>query len=328
MTDGSAAGVTAIVVGDQLPTRPPGPGRPISAIEVDGLAGWVAFDGVPLPGVAVRVLDAGLRPVATGVVGELCVRGAGLADGLHADPAGTAARFVPDSTVDSGVRLYRSGLLARFADDGTLEQLGPVAQRRRVGTHRVEPYRTRELLDALPAVVDSRVVLRSGASHGRDRLIGYVRTVPDAPFDADGTRRNLAEARVRRHLIPDVIMRVESWPLTGAGVVDLDRLPEPPASTDEPTAGDRRWDDKFETLLREALATASYEGELTPDLSLTDAGLDSFRTVGLLLALEQGYGITIPDDFPIVDMFRTPWSLWESVDSLRAAQAAEGWDSE
>ncbi|HKT02550.1 MAG TPA: condensation domain-containing protein, partial [Rugosimonospora sp.] len=103
-----------------------------------------------LPGVGVRVVDAGLRPVATGVVGELCVTGPALAEGYHADPAGTAARFVPDPAGPPGSRLHRTGLLARFAADGTLEQLGPVDQHAWVDGHRDEWYRTREALDAQP----------------------------------------------------------------------------------------------------------------------------------------------------------------------------------
>ncbi|HKS99814.1 MAG TPA: phosphopantetheine-binding protein, partial [Rugosimonospora sp.] len=104
------------------------------------------------------------------------------------------------------------------------------------------------------------------------------------------------------------------------GAIDPDRLPDPPAPAEAPApAGAPLWDEQFETLLREALAAASYQGELTPDVSLTDAGLDSFGTVGLLVSLEQGYGITIPEDFPVVDIFRTPRSLWETVASLRDA---------
>jgi acyl carrier protein len=314
----SAVGVTAIVDGDRRTARPEGTGRPVSAIEVDAVPGWVALDGEPVGGVGVRVVDADLRPVATGVVGELCVSGAGLAQGFHADPARTADRFVPDPAGASGSRLYRTGLLARFAGDGTLEQLGPVRQHKRVDGHRAELYRIRELLDAQPVVVDSYVVPGIDPSHGRDRLIGYVRTVADASFDANGTRRALAEARVPRHLIPDVLIRVDSWPLTSGGTIDPERLPAPPDTADGPApGGPRLWDDQFETLLREALATASYEGELPPDMSLADAGLNSFGTVALLVALEQGYDITIPDDVPVVDIFRTPGSLWEMVASLR-----------
>jgi non-ribosomal peptide synthetase component F/acyl carrier protein len=316
---GLPAGITAIVSGDQPAARPAGPGRWIPAIEVGALPGWVALDGRPLPGVGVRVVDDERQPVPTGVAGELCLSGAGLAEHCHADPAGTAERFVPDPTGSAGSRLYRTGLLARFLDDGTLEQLGPVEQRARVDGHRTEPYRTRELLDAQPAIVDSYVVGQADPARGRHRLVGHVRTVADVPFDADRIRKALAESRTPRHLIPDVLIQVDSWPMTNAGIVDLDRLPELPDVTGGAAAEERPWDDEFENLLRDMLASVSYAGDITPDASLADSGLTSFATVGLLVALEQTYGITIPDDVPFADMFRTPRSLWEMVEALRNA---------
>ncbi|MFD1045892.1 phosphopantetheine-binding protein [Kibdelosporangium lantanae] len=77
------------------------------------------------------------------------------------------------------------------------------------------------------------------------------------------------------------------------------------------------WDEQFETLVKETLASVNYTGELTPDVALTDLGLDSFTTVGLLVALETAYDITIPDEIQIVDMFATARALWATVAALR-----------
>ena len=250
-----------------------------------------------------RVLDGDLRPVAVGVVGELCAGELPDSD----DPAHAADRFVPDPLGSNGSRLYRTGQLARVRSDGTLEKLGPIEA--------VELYRTRELLDAQPAVASSYVLPHNG------RLVGYVLMAEGATFDEDELRRALAGSRLARSLIPDVVLRVEDWPLTESGAIDRDRLPEPSA-VDEP-AGERPWDEQFETLLRNALQTVGYQGEFTADVPLSDSGLGSFGTVGLLVAIEQGYGITIPDDFQIVDMFRTPRSLWDTIATL-VAEVSDG----
>jgi acyl carrier protein len=208
-----------------------------------------------------------------------------------------------------------TGRLARRAEDGTLQELGPVTQRRRVHGRLVEPYRSRELLDTLPGVLDSWVVWDPDPA--ADRLVGYVRTAGDTDFDAAAARQALAAARAPRYLIPDALVGVDAWPLTGAGSIDVSRLPEAPAAGEDAPADERPWDDQFETLLRDALDAASFDGPVTPDLSLADAGMDSFGTVGLLVALEQAFGITIPDDVPVMDMFRTPTSLWRIVAGLR-----------
>jgi non-ribosomal peptide synthetase component F/acyl carrier protein/aryl carrier-like protein len=325
LTSGPAVGVVAIIDGDRpaattVTVAAVGAGqRQIPALGVEALPGWVAFAGRPLPGVRARVLDAELRPVPAGVVGELCLSGAAMAEGFYADPARTAEYFVPDPEGDGGSRLYRTGRLARLADDGTLEELGPIEPAAGVDGLQNELYRTRELLNTHPCVRDSHVRLRSGSPSDRRRLIGYVRTVPDASFAPDELRRYLADQKLPRRLIPDVLSELDSWPLDEHGLIDADRLPEPPGDDGHQGAGERPWDDPFDALLRDALAAGHYHGELTPDLALADAGLDSFGFVGLLVALEQAYSITIPDDFPIIDMFRTPRTLWETVADLRAA---------
>jgi acyl carrier protein len=74
----------------------------------------------------------------------------------------------------------------------------------------------------------------------------------------------------------------------------------------------------LDDLLRNIFAATA--ATLTPDTPLTEAGLDSFGTVGLLVAIEQAYGITIPDDFQILDMFRTASTLWDTVSALRDAR--------
>lgn len=278
-------GVTVLVGGDpRLSATVPGV---ISVLETDTVPGYVAFDGDPVPWLGVRVVDTELRSVPAGVVGELFV---------------------------GGETPHRTGRLARFSVDGTLADLGPIGSTIRDGQP-IEPHRTRELLDTHPSVLDSVVVLRPDPGHGRSQLVGYVRTDPGTVIVPDEVRAFLAQRRLSRPLIPDVLVRVDTWPMDAHGVLDMAGLPEPPVTNDD----ERPWDDQFENLLRDTLAATAYRGEITPDLQLAEVGLDSFGTVGLLLGLEQTFGITIADDFQVMDSFRTPKSLWRAIDALRKA---------
>jgi acyl carrier protein len=42
-------------------------------------------------------------------------------------------------------------------------------------------------------------------------------------------------------------------------------------------------------------------------------------TVGLMVAIEQLYDLVLPDDYQIIDMFRTPRTLWEDIRAFRDA---------
>ncbi|MCZ7438686.1 amino acid adenylation domain-containing protein [Micromonospora sp. WMMC241] len=131
--------------------------------------------GRPLPGVAVRVLDEGLRPVPPGVAGELCVAGPQLADGYLGDEEATARRFVALPLPDGGVeRVYRTGDRVRFDAHRRLRYLGRLDDQVKIHGFRVEPGEVAAVLRGHPEVADAAVVARDDDGYG-DRLVAYVR---------------------------------------------------------------------------------------------------------------------------------------------------------
>ncbi|MFF8457066.1 amino acid adenylation domain-containing protein, partial [Streptomyces albidoflavus] len=98
--------------------------------------------GRPLPGYQVRLLDPHGNPVPTGVPGEIYVAGNGLARGYLHRPRLTAERFTANPHHDigttTGTRMYRSGDLARWLPDGTLEHLGRADDQVKIRGYRIE----------------------------------------------------------------------------------------------------------------------------------------------------------------------------------------------
>src|SRR6185369_12440600 len=95
--------------------------------------------GRPLANVQSYILDQRLRPTPIGVPGELHLGGAGLARAYINRPEATAEKFIPNPFSDKGERLYKTGDLARYLDDGRIEFLGRVDQQVKIRGHRIEP---------------------------------------------------------------------------------------------------------------------------------------------------------------------------------------------
>jgi acyl carrier protein len=74
---------------------------------------------------------------------------------------------------------------------------------------------------------------------------------------------------------------------------------------------DSTWPPRFEAVLREHLNRLPPEADLTGDLSMADAGLNSLGTVNLLVALEDEFGVLFPDELLAASTFETPAALWK-----------------
>ncbi|MEV0561435.1 amino acid adenylation domain-containing protein [Dactylosporangium sp. NPDC050588] len=179
--------------------------------------------GRPVPGTTAYVLDGFGQPAPMGVQGELCLGGAGVARGYLGQPGLTADRFVPDPfAAEPGARLYRSGDLARWGEDGTLEYLGRADHQVKIRGLRVELGEVEAQLYEHPSVRACVVVARHEEAGG-SYLVGFV-VVADGSLQAQNLRDWLGE-RLPVHLVPSVITVLDELPLTPSGKVDRRRLP-------------------------------------------------------------------------------------------------------
>jgi amino acid adenylation domain-containing protein/FkbM family methyltransferase len=148
--------------------------------------------GLPLPGVALHVLDERLRRVPMGVAGELCLAGEQLSRGYLGRPGLTAERFVPNAlATEPGARLYRTGDRVRFLPGGRLQFLGRLDRQIKIRGLRVEPGEIEAVLRESPLVRDALVVLREDQP-GDQRLVAYAvsRRRAGAPVATAGRLRH------------------------------------------------------------------------------------------------------------------------------------------
>jgi amino acid adenylation domain-containing protein len=171
--------------------------------------------GAPLDGMGAYVLDAGLRPVPVGVVGELYLAGAGVARGYLARPGLTAQRFVADPFGGGGGRMYRTGDVVRWRADGVLEFVGRVDDQVKIRGFRVEPGEVEAVLGRLAVVGEAVVAARRDGGSGA-RLVAYLVPASGGELDVEQVRSYVAGV-VPDYLVPSAFVVVDALPLTGTG---------------------------------------------------------------------------------------------------------------
>ncbi|WP_432279444.1 amino acid adenylation domain-containing protein, partial [Nocardia carnea] len=187
--------------------------------------------GAPVRNATEYVLDEQLRPLPTGVTGELYVAGIQLARGYHNRPGLTAERFVANPFDGGGTRLYRTGDLVRWRADGAMDYLGRNDFQVKIRGFRIELGEIDAVLAGHESV-NFAVTIGYEPPSGATVLAAYVHPADGAVVDT-GELIALAESRLPAYMVPASITVLDKIPLTPIGKLDRRALPEPELRTTE-----------------------------------------------------------------------------------------------
>lgn len=187
--------------------------------------------GYPVWNTGLRILDGMMHSVPPGVAGDLYLTGIQLAQGYLGRPDLTASRFIADPFAP-GQRMYRTGDVARWLDNGAVEYLGRSDDQLKIRGQRIELGEIDRAMLSLPGVVQAVahacVFNEAAAVDGGDarQLVGYLVFDAGLPQDTAALHQQLRQ-RLPPHMVPVVLIPLNELPLSANGKLDRKALPRP-----------------------------------------------------------------------------------------------------
>lgn len=254
--------------------------------------------GYPLAHTQVDVLDDHLQPVPVGESGELHVTGAGLARAYLNHPQLTAERFILNPFSDApNARLYKTGDVARYLPDGTLEILGRTDHQVKIREMRVELGEIESVLEQHPDIRETVVTAREDDS-GDKRLVAYI--VPKlASNEINQTvltkeLRNFLKEKLADYMVPCTFVMLAALPLTPNGKVDRCALPAPDQVRQEPEETFVAPQDELELQLTKIWEKVLGVQPIGVKDNFFELGGHSLLAVRLFAEIEQIFGKNLP----------------------------------
>ncbi|WP_083704450.1 non-ribosomal peptide synthetase [Serratia oryzae] len=265
--------------------------------------------GPTLANQSLYVLDAELKPLPQGVVGELYIGGVGLAQGYFNDTERTTERFIFHPM--TGERLYRTGDLGRTLEDGNIQFLGRIDNQVKLNGYRIELGEIERTLSAVPEIGQCVALV----TESNPRILLYY----TASQEMDHTYlHELLAQTLPEYMRPADMIPLESFPLSVNGKVDRRALPIPEQSVAQKayTAPSTEW----ETLCCDLWAEILRAERIGVDDNFYSSGGNSIQAITLCNRLSQALGREVT--FAMLSAYPTVRQFCQHLEQQTAVNAA------
>jgi amino acid adenylation domain-containing protein len=251
--------------------------------------------GRPIENTSVYVLDDKRRQVPPGFPGELYIGGAGVSQGYLNQAQLTTERFFSISINNSHQnRVYKTGDLAYFSENGNLEYLGRYDEQIKVRGYRIELGEIETIIKRHPSVKDSVVVVKTN-KHDKKNLLAYVVCHQEtAGFET--ILFEFIKTKLPDYMIPSHIVVIDRMPLLANGKLNRDALPDPNKKGSAPSGGFVAPRNDLEEKLSKIWAKILDVENVGITDNFFDLGGDSLSSIRLIAEIKNQTGFNVPID--------------------------------
>lgn len=178
--------------------------------------------GKPLGNNKVYILDTNLDIVPIGVIGEIYIGGAGIANGYLNNNDLTSSKFIPNP-LDSNEILYKTGDMAKWLPNGDIEFLGRADFQIKIRGYRIELGEIESHLLKHDNISETTIVVKEDVEKNKYFCVYYV---ADTKLDSVQLKNYLLKY-LPDYMIPSFFIQLDKIPINPNGKVDRSLLPEP-----------------------------------------------------------------------------------------------------
>jgi amino acid adenylation domain-containing protein len=277
--------------------------------------------GRPIANTQIYLLNDYLQPVPLGVPGEIYIGGVGVAKGYWQRPDLTAERFIGELERSRGDlipnaqcplalseaegmphALYKTGDLARYLHDGSLEYLGRLDNQVKIRGLRIELGEIEAVINQHPDVQQSVVILDSKQADNQ-RLVAYVvrksNSVESPHFTSE--LEKLLASQLPEYMLPSVFVVLSKLPLLPNGKINRQALPTPETvrHANQSYVAPRN---STETIIANILADVLRLERVGVDENFFELGGNSLSAIRVTSRLREAFQL----DLPLHSVFEKP----------------------
>ncbi|MGB7606024.1 MAG: amino acid adenylation domain-containing protein, partial [Lutisporaceae bacterium] len=252
--------------------------------------------GYPIPNAKVYIVNSYNKAVPIGVLGELCISGAGVSRGYLNNAELTSEKFV-DNPYDVTQKMYKTGDLVRWSEDGNIEFLGRIDNQVKIRGYRIELGEIEARILSFEGIEEVIVIARDEEG-GNNYLCAYISGIRE--FTISEFREYLAKD-LPEYMIPAYLIQLDQLPLTTNGKVDRKALPEPDGSINTGvaySAPTNEIEEKLTAIWQKAL---SIEKVGIND-NFFELGGHSLKAINVIAKIHKELNV----ELPLRELFKTP----------------------
>lgn len=257
--------------------------------------------GKPLANQRFHVLNEWMTCCPRWVTGELYIAGSGVAVGYLNDKEKSSQRFIRHPV--SGERLYKTGDLGRYIDDGLIEILGREDNQLKVNGYRIEPGEIEACLLNHERVSHVVIDAIGHPKTGQKQLAAWVvvsgGVAPDQQLVLEAELRDLARSQLPSYMVPTWLQMIVQMPLTPNGKIDRKSLPFPWFSVE--TESQNMPVDALESRLFSLWSNQLKLSDFSVNDGFFDIGGDSLHAVGLLNAVRENFSVSAESEQEMIE---------------------------